>query len=169
MLDVDNPVAGSPEARMVAVDRQAQSLTMLEVVPAPADADLQTAQKNKLLENLTDYVAQNISEQNAAKTFAASNFREITRMSVYVGKRPAKLIVFEKTINREKVKGHLIITFDKSSLYILHSWCPAREYERAQSDFLFFERSFTLPEPSAAPFPQSAEAEKNSSAAPKNF
>ena len=169
MLDLDNPVATSPEARMIAVDREARSLTMLEVVPVPADADLKTAQTSKLLDHLTDYVAKHLSEQNAGKTFGASNFREITRMSVGVGKNPAKLLVFEKTVSREKVKGHLVITFDDKSLYILHSWCPATDYDRAQNDFLFFEKSLAVPEPPAAPLQQTAEAEKKRADTPKNF
>lgn len=169
MLDVNNPMVSSPEARMIAVDGSARKLTMLEVVPVPGDVDLRSAQTNKLLDNLTDYVAENISETNPDKTPSDSNFREITRMSVYVGKNPAKLLVFEKTVNREKVKGHLIITFDEKSLYILHSWCPAKEYETAQNDFLFFEKSFAVPELPAVPFSQTAETEKNRRVAPKNF
>lgn len=169
MLDLKNPIISSPDARMIAVDRPAQSLTMLEIVPVPVDVSVNEVQSNKFLESLTDYVAESINEQNKTKTFAESNFREITRVSVYVGKNPAKLLVFEKTVNREKVKGHLIITFDDRSLYILHSWCPAKDYETAQNDFLFFEKSFGIPERAAAPFSQTAETGKNLSDAPKNF
>ncbi len=171
MLELDNPLVHTPEARMIAVDDSAKSLTMLEVVPVPADVDLKTINSLQLLDSLSDYVAKHIAEQSGKKgaVLKDSGFREITRLNIYTGKHPAKLLVFEKFVNRQKVKGHLVITFDKLSLYVLHSWCPAADYDRVQNDFAFFEKSFVVPERANAPLSQSAEVEKLKTASPKNF
>lgn len=174
MIELNNPLIHTPEARMIAVDKTGESLTMLEVVPVPGDLDIKTVSSTELLEHLTDYISDHIGEQTGKNSaFSESGFREITRMSVYIGKHPAKLLVFEKTVNRRKVKGHLIITFDELSLYVLHSWCPATDYERVQNDFTSFEKSFFVPDKINSPFSQTAEIEKNSEknkpATPKNF
>lgn len=171
MIELNNPVINTPEARMIAVDNTAKSLTMLEVVPVPGDLDVKKVSSSQLLEHLTDYVAKHIAEETKKKSsaFNESGFREITRLSVYIGKHPAKLLVFEKSVNRQKVKGHLIITFDELSLYILHSWCPASDYDQIQKDFNFFEKSFFVPDQINSPFSQSAEIEKKSAASPNNF
>ena len=171
MLELDNPLIHTPEARMIAVDDTAKSLTMLEIVPVPAGVDIKKANSLQTLDSLTDYVAKYIAEQSGNKGSALkdSGFREITRLNVYTGKHPAKLLVFEKFVNRQKVKGHLIITFDQLSLYILHSWCPATDYEKLQNDFAFFEKSFFIPERLNAPLSQSAEVEKLKTASPNNF
>ena len=171
MLELDNPLIHTPEARMIAVDNTAKSLTMLEVVPVPADLDMKKVNSLQMLDFLTDYVAKHFAEQSGNKGSALkdSGFREIIRLNVYSGKHPAKLLVFEKFVNRQKVKGHLIITFDELSLYILHSWCPATEYEKIQIDFAFFEKSFIVPERLNAPLSQSAEVEKLKTASPNNF
>ena len=162
MIELNNPLIHTPEARMIAVDKTGESLTMLEVVPVPGDLDIKEVSSVELLEHVTDYVSEHLGEQTGkSSTFSESGFREITRMSVYIGKHPAKLLVFEKTVNRQKVKGHLIITFDELSLYVLHSWCPAKDYELVQNDFTAFEKSFFVPDKINSPFSQTAEIEKN--------
>ena len=162
MIELNNPLIHTPEARMIAVDKTGESLTMLEVVPVPGDLDIKTVSSTELLEHLTDYISEHIGEQTGKNSgLSESGFREITRMTVYIGKHPAKLLVFEKTVNRRKVKGHLVITFDELSLYVLHSWCPAADYERVQNDFTAFEKSFFVPEKINSPFSQTAEIEKN--------
>jgi len=171
MIELNNPLIHTPEAKMIAVDKTGNSLTMLEVVPVPANLDTKKVNSLHLLDYLTDYVAKHIAEQSGKKGSALneSGFREITRLGVYIGKHPAKLLVFEKSVNRQKVKGHLIITFDELSLYILHSWCPATDYEKIQNDFTFFEKSFIVPERQNAPLSQLAENEKKKTASPNNF
>ena len=171
MIELNNPLIHTPEARMIAVDDTSKSLTMLEVVPVPGDLDIKKVSSSQLLENLTDYVAQHLVEETGKKKSALkeSGFKEITRLSVYLGKHPGKLLVFEKSVNRQKVKGHLIITFDELSLYVLHSWCPASDYDRKQEDFTFFEKSFSVPDQINSPFSQSAEINKKSAASPNNF
>ena len=140
MIELNNPNY-TPEARMIAVDKTSQSLTMFEIVPVPGNLDIKKVNSLQLLDYLTDYVAKHLTEQTKKESspFSESGFREITRLSVYIGKHPAKLLVFEKTVNRQKVKGHLIITFDELSLYVLHSWCPAADYD-VRRDFTFFEK-----------------------------
>lgn len=178
MIELNNPLIHTPEARMIAVDKTGESLTMLEVVPVPGDLDINKVSSIELLDYLTDYVSEHLGDQTGKNSaFSESGFREITRMSVYIGRHPAKLLVFEKTVNRQKVKGHLIITFDELSLYVLHSWCPASDYERVQNDFTSFEKSFFVPDKINSPFSQTAEIEKNSEKnseknkadSPKNF
>ena len=171
MIELNNPLINTPEARMIAVDKTSQSLTMFEVVPVPGNLDIKKINSVQLLDYLTDHAAKSITEQakKESSRFSESNFREITRLSVYIGKHPAKLLVFEKTVNRQKVKGHLIITFDELSLYVLHSWCPAADYEQTQKDFTFFEKSFHVPDQINSPFSQSAEIEKKKTASPGNF
>ncbi len=170
MLDLNNPHIHSPEARMIAIDKPGNRLTMLEVVPVPANLDMKKANSAFVLDQLANGVVESLKkESESGGTFGKNSFREVARLNIYIGKHPARLLVFDKTEGGEKVKGHLIITFDELTFYVLHSWCPAAEYDQAQTDFTFFEKNFSVPEKINSPFTQSADNEKNKSNPKKNF
>jgi hypothetical protein len=161
LLKLDNPVIHSPEARMIAVDKGGNRLTMLEVVPVPGNLDMKRQNSTFILDQLADGVAQALKDE-VQKTggFGKNSLNEVTRMSIFIGKHPAKLMVFDKTTSGLKAKGHLIITYDELTFYVLHSWCPTEEYEQAQNDFTFFEKNFVVPEKINSTFTQSAENDK---------
>jgi hypothetical protein len=165
MLKLDNPLIHTAEARMIAVDKLGKSLTMLEVVPVPGNLDMKQANSNFVLDKLTDGVVEHLKSGSGDK----GAFREVTRLSIYIGKHPAKLLVFEKVTGGINAKGHLIITYDELTFYILHSWCPVAEYEQKQEEFNFFEKNFSVPDKINSPFTQSAENEKNKSNPQKKF
>ena len=162
MLKLDNPVIHSPEARMIAVDKAGNRLTMLEVVPVPGNLDMKRQNSTFILDQLADGVVQALKEEvsNSGGFGGKNSLNEITRMSIFIGKHPAKLMVFDKSTGGLKAKGHLIITYDELTFYVLHSWCPAEEYDQAQNDFTFFEKNFTVPEKINSTFTQSAENDK---------
>jgi hypothetical protein len=170
MLQLDNPLIHTPEARMIAVDNAGNRLTMLEVVPVPGNLDLKRQNSSLILDQLADGVVKGLKDQNKKSPGAKNNsISEVTRLNIFVGKHPAKLLVFDKTEAGVKAKGHLIITYDELTFYVLHSWCPAEEYQQAQNDFKFFEQNFTVPEKINSAFTQSAETEKDNSNGKKNF
>ncbi len=170
MLDLKNPLIHTPEARMIAVDKPGNRLTMLEVVPVPANLDMKRANSLEVLEQLANGVVQSLKkESETGGGFGKNSFNEVARLNIYIGKHPAKLLVFDKIAGGEKVKGHLIITFDELTFYVLHSWCPAAEYEQAQIDFKFFENNFSVPEKLNTLYNQSADNEKNKSNPKKNY
>src|SRR5215204_3221446 len=162
MLKLDNPMINSPEARMIAVDKAGNRLTLLEVVPVPGNLDMKRQNATVILDQLSDGVVQAMREeaQSNGGLGGKNSFNEITRLSIYIGTHPAKLLVFDKTTGGMKAKGHLIITYDELTFYVLHSWCPAEEYEQAQNDFTFFEKNFTVPEKINSTFTQSAENDR---------
>ena len=161
MLNLDNPLIHTPEARMIAVDKSGNRLTMLEVVPVPGNLDMKRQNSGFILDQLSDGVVKAIKEQTQSPGFGGRNaVSEITRVSIFIGTHPAKLLVLDKTADGEKVKGHLIITYDELTFYVLHSWCPAAEYEQSQPDFSFFEKNFTVPDKINSTFTQSAENEQ---------
>lgn len=146
---------------MIAVDDAGNRLTMLEVVPVPGNLDMKRADSAFILEQISNGVVQSLKKQvESNRGFAQNTFNEVTRLSIYVGKHPAKLLVFDKTENGVKAKGHLIITYDELTFYVLHSWCPAEEYETAQNDFRYFEQNFHVPEKINSTFTQTAEKQK---------
>ncbi len=170
MLDLNNPIIHTPEARMIAVDNPGNRLTMLEVVPVPANLDLKQANSAYVLDQLANGVVESLKkEAESGGIFKKTSFREVARLNIYIGKHPARLIVFDKTEDGEKIKGHLIITFDELTFYVLHSWCPAAEYDTAQNDFTFFEKNFVVPEKINSPFTQSADNDKNKSNPRMNY
>jgi len=161
MISLDNPMIHSPEARMIAVDTAGNRLTMLEVVPVPGNLDMKRQNSGFILDKLADSVVQSMKQDSQqGGRFAKNSFEEITRMSIFIGTHPAKLLVFNKMTDGVKAKGHLIITYDELTFYVLHSWCPAEEYDQAQNDFTFFEKNFVVPEKINSTFTQSAENEK---------
>jgi cytochrome b561 len=162
MVSLDNPLVRSPEARMIAVDTSGRSLAMLEVVPVPAALDMKRQNSSVMLEALADNFVGQMNERARENVGfgGKEEYKEITRLSIFVGKHPAKLMVFDKFVRGEKLKGHLIITYDELSFYVLHSWCPAAEYEQKQNDFTFFEKNFSVPEKINSTFTQTAETEK---------
>ena len=171
MLSLDNPLIHTPEMRMIAIDQQGNRLTMLEVVPVPGNLDLKRQNSAVILDQLADGVVQSLKAEvkNSGGFGGRNSFNEVTRLNIYVGTHPAKLLVFDKTTDGEKAKGHLIITYDELTFYVLHSWCPAEEYDKAQTEFTFFEKNFTIPDKISSPFTQSAEKEKNNANTKKNF
>jgi len=171
MLSLDNPLIHTPEARMIAIDQPGNRLTMLEVVPVPGNLDLKRQNSTFILDQLADGVVQTLKEEvKKSGGFATKNtFNEVTRLNIYIGTHPAKLLVFDKTTDGLKAKGHLIITYDELTFYVLHSWCPAEEYDKAQAEFTFFEKNFSIPDKISSPFTQTAEKEKNNSNTKKNF
>ncbi|MEP6903677.1 MAG: hypothetical protein ABJA66_18285 [Actinomycetota bacterium] len=169
MLSLDNPLIHTPEARMIAIDKTGNSLTMLEVVPVPGNLDMKQANSTYVLDKLTEGVVAHLKEGDKDDFSGKGSFREITRINIYIGKHPAKLLVFEKTAGGIPAKGHLIITFDELTFYILHSWCPVKDYDKKQEDFTFFEKNFSVPDKINSPFTQSAEIEKNKTSPKKNF
>lgn len=161
MISLDNPLIHTPEARMIAIDKPGNRLTMLEVVPVPGNLDMKRQNSTWILDQISDSVVQSLKAQvKKSSGFGQNYFNEITRLNIYVGTHPAKLLVFDKTENGVKAKGHLIITYDELTFYVLHSWCPAEEYETAQNDFKFFEQNFTVPEKINSTFTQTAETQK---------
>lgn len=162
MLKLDNPLIHSPEARMIAVDQAGNRLTMLEVVPVPGNLDLKSQNATFILDQLSDGVVKAMKEQPPqGGSFGGKNsVNEVTRMNIYVGTHQAKLIVLDKTEGGDKLKGHLIITYDELTFYVLHSWCPSNEYDKAQAEFTFFEKNFTVPEKINSTYTQSAENSK---------
>jgi hypothetical protein len=162
MLKLDNPVIHTPEARMIAVDKAGNRLTLLEVVPVPGNLDMKRQNSTVILDQLADGVVQALREEvhKGGGLGSKNSFNEVTRLSIFVGTHPAKLLVFDKTTDGLKAKGHLIITYDELTFYVLHSWCPAEEYEQAQTDFTFFEKNFNVPEKINSTFTQSAENDK---------
>jgi hypothetical protein len=162
MLKLDNPVIHTPEARMIAVDKAGNRLTMLEVVPVPGNLDMKRQNSTFILDQLSDGVVQALQEEvrNSGGFGGGNSVKEITRISIFIGTHPAKLLVFDKTTGGAKTKGHLIITYDELTFYVLHSWCPVEEYEQAQTEFTFFEKNFTVPEKLNSTFTQSAENDK---------
>jgi hypothetical protein len=162
MIKLDNPVIHTPEARMIAIDKAGNRLTMLEVVPVPGNLDMKRQNSSFILEQLADNVVQAMKQEvQKGGGFGGKNlFNEVTRLSIYIGTHPAKLLVFDKTTDGVKAKGHLIITYDELTFYVLHSWCPAEEYQQAESDFTFFEKNFTVPEKINSAFTQTAETDK---------
>lgn len=171
MLSLDNPLIHTPEARMIAIDKPGNRLTMLEVVPVPGNLDMKRQNSTVILDQLADGVVKTLKEEvKKSGGFATKNtFNEVTRLNIYVGTHPAKLLVFDKTTDGLKAKGHLIITYDELTFYVLHSWCPAEEYEKAQAEFTFFEKNFSIPDKISSPFTQTAEKEKNNTNTKKNF
>ena len=162
MISLDNPIIHTPEARMIAIDNAGNRLTMLEVVPVPGNLDMRRQNASFILDELANGVVRSMKESGSARGgFGGRNsFNEITRMSIFIGTHPAKLLVFDKTTDGVKAKGHLIITYDELTFYVLHSWCPAEEYDKAQNDFTFFEKNFTVPEKINSTFTQTAETDK---------
>ncbi len=162
MLKMDNPVVRTPTARMIAVDKGGNRLTMLEVVPVPGNLDMKKQNPAVILDKLADNVVGALNDEvmKNGGIGGRDDFKEVTRLSIYIGKHPAKLLVFDKTEQGEKMKGHLIITYDELTFYVLHSWCPAAEYEQAQNDFTFFEKNFTVPEKINSSFTQTADNDK---------
>jgi hypothetical protein len=162
MLKTDNPVMRTPTARMIAVDQGGKRLTMLEVVPVPGNLDMKKQNPALILDKLADNVVGALNQEvmKNGGIGGRDEFKEVTRLSINIGKHPAKLLVFDKVERGEKVKGHLIITYDELTFYVLHSWCPASEYEQAQNDFTFFEKNFTVPEKINSSFTQSADNDK---------
>lgn len=161
MLKTNNPIASSPEARMVAVSQDGQRLAMLEVVPVPAQLDMKKVSSSMILDELCNGVSKSMEE--AAKQegyFGKNSFKEITRMIISVGKHPAKLLVVERNQNGMRAKGHIIITYDELTFYVLHTWCPTNEYDDAQNDFSFIEKNFSVPEKINSVFNQSADNER---------
>ena len=171
MLSLDNPLIHTPEARMIAIDKPGNRLTMLEVVPVPGNLDMKRQNSAVILDQLADGVVQALSKnvQESGGFGGTNSFNEVTRLNIYVGTHPAKLLVFDKTSDGLKAKGHLIITYDELTFYVLHSWCPAEEYDQAQAEFTFFEKNFTVPEKINSSFTQSAETQKNNANTKKNF
>jgi hypothetical protein len=160
MLNTNNPIASSPEARMVAVSQNAQRLAMLEVVPVPAQLDMRRVSSSMILDELSNGVVKSMEEAAKKESYFGNNsFREITRLNVSIGTHPAKLLVVERQQNRMQVKGHIIITYDELTFYVLHTWCPTNEYETAQNDFTFFEKNFSVPEKINSVFNQTADKE----------
>jgi hypothetical protein len=121
MIKLDNPYIRTPEARMIAIDKAGNRLTMLEVVPVPGNLDMKRQNSALILDQLADNVVRAMNDQ---------------------------------------VKGHMIITYDELTFYVLHSWCPAEEYTEAQNDFTFFEKNFSVPDKINSNFTQTAESEK---------
>ena len=161
MLTPSNPYLTTPTARMIAIDRSGDRLAMLEVVPVPAELDMRRQMPNTILDHLCDGVVTSMQKQaDEEAIFGKSVVRELTRMSVYVGKHPAKLLIVEKSDRGRFVKGHVIITYDDLTFYVLHSWCPTKDYQQSQSDFQYFERSFMVPDDINSPFTQTAENER---------
>lgn len=162
MIRLDNPLIHTPEARMIAVDNAGNRLTMLEVVPVPGNLDMKRQNSAFILDQLADGVVKALKEeiQKSGGFGSKNSLNEVTRLSIFIGKQPAKLLVLDKTDGGEKVKGHLIITYDELTFYVLHSWCPAAEYDQAQNDFTFFEKNFTVPEKINSTFTQTAENDK---------
>jgi hypothetical protein len=170
MLKLSNPLIHSPEARMIAVDKLGNSLTMLEVVPVPGNLNMKQANSIVVLDQLADNVVEHLKNDKDGDGFSGKGgFREITRMNIYIGKHPAKLLVFEKNVDGDAAKGHMIITYDELTFYVLHSWCPVKDYDKKQADFTFFEKNFNVPDKINSPFTQSAENEKNKANQKKNF
>lgn len=162
MLKTDNPVVRTPTARMIAVDKGGNRLTMLEVVPVPGNLDMKKQNPAVILDQLANNVVGALNQEvmKNGGIGGRDDFKEVTRLSIYIGKHPAKLLVFDKTEQGEKMKGHLIITYDELTFYVLHSWCPAAEYDQAQNDFTFFEKNFTVPDKINSSFTQSADNDK---------
>ncbi len=162
MIKLDNPLIHTPEARMIAIDNAGNRLTMLEVVPVPGNLDMKRQNSAFILDQLADGVVKALREeiQKSGGFGKQNSINEVTRLSIFIGKQPAKLLVLDKTDGGEKVKGHLIITYDELTFYVLHSWCPAAEYDQAQNDFTFFEKNFTVPEKINSTFTQTAENDK---------
>jgi hypothetical protein len=171
MLTLDNPHIHTPEARMIAVDKPGNRVTLLEVVPVPGNLDMKRQNSTFILDRLADGVVETL-RQEVLKQGGFGNrnaFNEITRLNIYVGTHPAKLLVFDKTVDGFRAKGHLIITYDELTFYVLHSWCPAEEYEQAQNEFTFFEKNFSVPDKINSAFTQSAETQKNNANTEKKF
>jgi hypothetical protein len=171
MIRLDNPVIHTPEARMIAIDQAGNRLTMLEVVPVPGTLDMKRQNSAFILGQLADNVVQSLKQQveNGDSYLSKNSFKEITRLNIYIGTHPAILLVFDKKEEGMNAKGHLIITYDELTFYVLHSWCPTEEYDKAQTDFTFFEKNFTVPEKINSPFNQSAETKKTNANSKKNF
>ena len=163
MIALDNPVIHSPEARMIAVDKDGNRLTMLEVVPVPGNLDMKRVNPAQILDQMTDNMVKILKEQAGKKTSirGTDTFNEVARLGIYVGKHPAKLLVFDQTTDGEKLRGQMIMTYDELTFYVLHSWCKAEEYENSKAEFSVFEKNFTVPEKINSPFTQSAETLKN--------
>jgi hypothetical protein len=161
MLSTSNPIVNTPTARMIAVDREGERISMLEVVPVPAELDIKRQAPAVILDRLSDNVIAGMAEEaRNGSVFGKNIVREMSRIATYVGKHPAKLVIVEKTEFGRRVKGHIVITYDELTFYVLHSWCPAEDYTRSQGDFEHFERSFTVPESINSVFTQTAENER---------
>jgi hypothetical protein len=133
---------------------------MLEVVPVPAQLDMRRVSSSMILDELSNGVVKSMEEAAKKESYFGNNsFREITRLNVSIGTHPAKLLVVERQQNRMQVKGHIIITYDELTFYVLHTWCPTNEYETAQNDFTFFEKNFSVPEKINSVFNQTADKE----------
>lgn len=160
MLSPSNPMINTPYARMVATDTEGARIAMLEVVPVPAQLDMKRQAPGMILDQLCDNVVESMQKDlEESSIFGRTIVKEMSRLSVYVGKHPAKLLIVEKTVGRESVKGHIIITYDELTFYVLHSWCPIADYQRSQNDFQFFEKSFAVPDDINSTFTQTAENE----------
>lgn len=160
MLSTSNPMINTPYARMVATDTQGNRIAMLEVVPVPAQLDMKRQTPGTILDQLCDSVVASMEKDlEQSSLFGRTMVKEMSRLSIYVGKHPAKLLIVEKMVGRESVKGHIIITYDELTFYVLHSWCPIDDYQRSQNDFQFFEKSFTVPDDINSTFTQTAENE----------
>jgi len=133
---------------------------MLEVVPVPAQLDMKRQAPTMILDQLCDNVVESMQKDlEESSIFGRTIVKEMSRLSIYVGKHPAKLLIVEKSVGRESVKGHIIITYDELTFYVLHSWCPIDDYQRSQNDFQYFEKSFAVPDDINSTFTQTAENE----------
>ncbi len=160
MLATSNPMINTPYARMVATDTEGARIAMLEVVPVPAQLDMKRQAPTMILDQLCDNVVESMQKDlEESSIFGRTIVKEMSRLSIYVGKHPAKLLIVEKSVGRESVKGHIIITYDELTFYVLHSWCPIDDYQRSQNDFQYFEKSFAVPDDINSTFTQTAENE----------
>jgi hypothetical protein len=161
MVSPSNPIVNTPTARMIAVDKSGERITLFEVVPVPAQLDMKRQQPDAILDQLCDGVVKSMQkEAESGSVFGRPIVKEMSRMMTYVGKHPAKLLIVEKTERGQQVKGHVIITYDELTFYVLHSWCPTNQYASSQDDFLFFEKNFTVPDNINSTFTQTAENER---------
>ncbi|MBK8811115.1 MAG: hypothetical protein IPN69_10340 [Acidobacteria bacterium] len=161
MIAPSNPIVSTPMARMIAMDDRGERLAMLEVVPVPAQLDMKRQTPSAILDKLCDGVVASMQEQtDKGSIFGKPTVTEVSRVGTFVGKHPGKLLIVEKTEMGQRVKGHVTITYDELTFYVLHSWCPTAEYSNSQNDFQVFERSFYIPDEINSVFTQTAENDR---------
>lgn len=168
LIALDNPIVRTPEARMIAVDEAGQSLSMLEVVPVPGHLDMKRQDHDFILTQLADRVVESLRKQKSSPRFSEKDeFSELGRESLTIGRHPGRIVFFEKTVEGQKMRGQVIITYDELTFYVLHSWCPAAAFVEKKNDFDSITNSFKVPDQINSTFSQTAESAPREDSKPR--
>ncbi len=137
MIKTSNPMLTSEYARMVATDGRANSVVMLEIVPIPQNRILDQSRLSDF-DNLLGMAFKEIQTR-------APQAVETSRMPGVLSGQRAKTLNYTMTKESENYIGSIILAKDSKNFYILECIALKSEYEKAQGDFAFIEKSVVIP------------------------